>query len=77
MFRGDPGSREADVPMKNKETKTLVLRECPTPSGDSQNLITHKVSPAMCLARQAAGYHKCFRCKWRGKPAVAEKAAGA
>jgi len=62
--------------MKDKETRALVLRECPTPSGDSRNLITHKVSLEMCQARQAAGYHKCFRCKWRGKPAVIEKAAG-
>ena len=63
--------------MKKKDTRTLVLRECPTPSGDSQNLITHKVSLEMCLARQAMGYHKCYRCKWRGLTAGAEKAAGA
>ncbi len=62
--------------MKKKETRTFTWRECPSPSGDSQNLITHKVSPEMCLARQAAGYHKCFRCKWRGKPAALERAAG-
>ncbi len=63
--------------MKSKATKAVVLRECPTPSGDSPNLITHKVSLEMCLARQAAGYHKCYRCKWRGKPVEAQKTAGA
>ena len=52
-----------------------TLRQCPTLSGDSRSLITHRIEVGLCARRQRENYHKCHRCQYRGKPAdyVAEE----
>ncbi|MFO1054093.1 MAG: hypothetical protein U1F36_17895 [Planctomycetota bacterium] len=54
-----------------------VMRECPTLSGDTRALITHRIACASCMQRQREHYHKCHRCVYQGKPAdfVAEAPA--
>ena len=46
------------------------LRQCPTPRGDAQTLITHSIDAAACLSRQRDFYHKCHRCMYRGESAT-------
>lgn len=45
------------------------MRQCPTPEGDFHPLIAHRITAALCLARQRDFYHKCHRCRYRGQPA--------
>jgi hypothetical protein len=61
------------------------LRQCPTRASGAPALIAHWITPATCLERQRASYHKCFTCQYRGlgagvalpKPAPAEERAPA
>lgn len=45
------------------------MRQCPTPEGEYHPLIAHRITSALCLARQRDFYHKCHRCRYRGQPA--------
>jgi hypothetical protein len=45
------------------------MRQCPTLSGDSRSLITHRIGVGTCARRQREFYHKCHRCQYRGQPA--------
>jgi hypothetical protein len=52
-----------------------AVRQCPTLSGNSQALITHRIEVGQCMKRQREFYHKCHRCQYRGQAAdfVAEE----
>lgn len=45
------------------------MRQCPTLHGGLHPLIAHRITAALCLARQRDFYHKCHRCRYRGQPA--------
>ena len=45
------------------------MRLCPSVEGSASPLITHRIGPDVCLARQAANFHKCHRCIFRGQAA--------
>ena len=45
------------------------MRQCPTTEGGYHPLIAHQITSALCLSRQRDFYHKCHRCRYRGKPA--------
>jgi hypothetical protein len=49
--------------------KETPMRQCPTPEGAYHPLIAHRITSALCLARQRDFYHKCHRCRYRGQPA--------
>ena len=43
------------------------MRLCPTVEGSPSPLITHRIAPGVCLARQRTNFHKCHKCVYRGK----------
>jgi len=50
------------------------MRLCPSVEGSASPLITHRIGPDVCQARQGTFFHKCHRCIYRGQPANWEPA---
>lgn len=50
------------------------MRLCPSVEGSAPPLITHRIGIAVCQAQQAANFHKCHRCIYRGQAANWEPA---
>ena len=58
-----------DVQEDPTTTRRAPLRACPTPPDELRSLITHSIHVSVCMSRQRDFYHKCHRCRFRGKSA--------